>query len=82
MKPALFDLTNRVAIVTGAARGLGRALAQGLAAQGAGVVACDIDGDGAQMTAESIRGTGGESRARACGCRRCRQLRRAGPVTR
>ena len=57
--PGLFDLTGRVAIVTGAARGLGHALAHGLAAHGARVVACDINVDGVNATAESIRNAGG-----------------------
>jgi len=61
MDPGLFDLSGRVAIVTGAARGLGRVLAQGLASQGARVVACDIDVDGAHATAESIRAAGGSA---------------------
>jgi NAD(P)-dependent dehydrogenase (short-subunit alcohol dehydrogenase family) len=34
----LFDLTGKVAIITGAARGIGRVLAQGLAQAGAKVV--------------------------------------------
>lgn len=55
----LFDLADRVAIVTGAARGLGRALAHGLAQHGARVVAGDINLDGAKATAESIVSAGG-----------------------
>src|SRR5271165_2339132 len=38
----LFDLSGRVAIVTGAARGLGAAIARGLAGAGASVVVTDI----------------------------------------
>ncbi len=58
-RAGLFDLTDRVAVVTGAARGLGRALAHGLAEHGARVVACDINVDGANATAESIQSAGG-----------------------
>src|SRR5688572_12818451 len=61
MTAGLFDLSGRVALVTGAARGLGRALALGLAAHGARVVACDINVDGARETADAIRASGGQA---------------------
>ena len=48
------DLDGKVAVVTGAAHGIGHALAIGLAAQGMRVVAVDIDGAGAQATAKQI----------------------------
>lgn len=47
MSLSLFDLTHKVVIVTGGARGLGRVLAQGLAVQGASVVVADVDAHGA-----------------------------------
>jgi len=50
MSKALFDLTGKVAIVTGAARGLGKAAAVGLAAFGADVAAIDL-------AAENCKGT-------------------------
>ncbi len=53
-----FDLSGRVAIVTGAASGIGRASAERLAEAGAAVVCADRDADGATITAEHIRGTG------------------------
>ena len=49
-------LDDKVAIVTGSARGIGRATAELLASQGAKVVINDLDGDVAQQTASEIDG--------------------------
>jgi 3-oxoacyl-[acyl-carrier protein] reductase len=49
-------LDDKVAIVTGSARGIGRATAELLSAQGARVVINDLDGDVAQQTAGEIDG--------------------------
>ena len=56
-------LKDRVAIVTGAASGLGRGIAGALAAEGARVAILDVDEAGATETAEGIRGAGGEALA-------------------
>jgi NAD(P)-dependent dehydrogenase (short-subunit alcohol dehydrogenase family) len=47
---------GRVAVVTGAAQGMGKAVAQRLGQEGATVVAVDINGDGASATAKAIGG--------------------------
>jgi NAD(P)-dependent dehydrogenase (short-subunit alcohol dehydrogenase family) len=62
----MFDLTGRIALVTGAARGLGRAIAEGLARHGSAVGVVDRDGDGANEVARSIREAGGLASAFAC----------------
>jgi len=54
-----FDLHGRAAIVTGAAGGIGSAVAAALAAQGAAVLVADVDEDAANAVAEKIRGNGG-----------------------
>lgn len=57
-------LQDRVAIVTGAGRGVGRATAELLAREGAHVVVNDLDADAAAETVARIRGTG--ALAEAC----------------
>lgn len=49
-------LKDRVAIVTGGAHGIGRAICQVLARDGASVVIADADGDGARVTASMLGG--------------------------
>jgi 3-oxoacyl-[acyl-carrier protein] reductase len=56
-----FDLTDRVALVTGAASGIGRASAERLAEAGAVVVCADRDLDGATITFERIQEAGGRA---------------------
>lgn len=52
MSGELFDLSGKVALVTGAGSGIGRAIVAGFAAHGADALICDIDDAG---TAETVR---------------------------
>jgi rhamnulose-1-phosphate aldolase/alcohol dehydrogenase len=61
------DLAGRVALVTGAANGLGRAIALRLAAAGAQVVATDVDAAGIESVASAIVEREGAGAALACG---------------
>jgi len=54
-----FDLRGKVAAVTGAASGIGRATAEVLAEAGAAVVVADLDGPGAGQTVATIETAGG-----------------------
>ena len=54
-------LQGKVAIVTGAAQGMGRAIAMRYAREGASVVVADLNQDTSQTTADEITGAGGKA---------------------
>jgi 2-keto-3-deoxy-L-fuconate dehydrogenase len=60
------DLSGRVAVVTGGASGIGKAISTRLAANGAHVWVVDIDTDAANATADGIKQAGGEAWALPC----------------
>jgi NAD(P)-dependent dehydrogenase (short-subunit alcohol dehydrogenase family) len=59
-------LLDKVAIVTGAAQGIGRGIAHAFARQGADVAVVDIAGDRAAKTADELMGLGRKAIAVAC----------------
>ena len=61
MSLKMFAMDGRVAAVTGAASGLGLAMAEALASAGAHVALLDIDGAGLERAAEGIRSAGGKA---------------------
>lgn len=66
MKTDLFDLTGRVALVTGASRGIGEAIAGTLAAYGATVICTSRKPEGCEAVAARIVAAGGRADALAC----------------
>ena len=60
MTNPLFDLTGRTALVTGSSRGLGRAIAQGLAEAGAAVILNGVDAGRLETAAAEMRAAGHE----------------------
>jgi NAD(P)-dependent dehydrogenase (short-subunit alcohol dehydrogenase family) len=59
-------LAGRVAAVTGAASGIGEAVAEGLAREGASVMCLDLNLTGAEATAQRIAGAGGKAASALC----------------
>jgi NAD(P)-dependent dehydrogenase (short-subunit alcohol dehydrogenase family) len=60
---SLFDLTGKVAIITGSSRGIGRAIAEAMADQGAQVVISSRKEDACRVVADSINEKHGDGRA-------------------
>lgn len=61
-----FSLNDKVAVVSGASRGIGEAIARNFVAQGASVVLCSRKQEGLDAIAESIKSEGGKALAIAC----------------
>ena len=57
------SLKDRIAVITGAGQGMGRAVARSLADLGAAVVVNDLNADAAEKTAADLRSTGAEATA-------------------
>lgn len=66
MSTNLFDLTGKIALITGASRGIGESIARLLAEQGAHVIVSSRKIDGCQAVADSIVADGGSAEALAC----------------
>ena len=62
----LFDLTGRVSVITGSTKGIGKAMAEALAAFGSKVVISSRKADACEAVAASINESGGEAMAHPC----------------
>jgi NAD(P)-dependent dehydrogenase (short-subunit alcohol dehydrogenase family) len=63
---AMFALTGKVALITGSSRGIGRAIAQAMAALGAKVVISSRKADACEAVAKEIKGQGGDAHVVPC----------------
>ncbi|NNL57325.1 MAG: SDR family NAD(P)-dependent oxidoreductase, partial [Pseudomonadales bacterium] len=66
MSTQLFDLSGKVALVSGASRGIGESIAKLLAEQGAHVIVSSRKIEGCQAVAEAIVAAGGSAEPLAC----------------
>jgi len=74
-KTNLFDLDGKIALVSGASRGIGEAIARLLAQQGAHVIVSSRKPEGCEAVAEAIRAEGGQATAMACHIGEMEQIR-------
>ncbi len=63
---SLFDLTGKTAVITGASKGIGRAIARRMAEHGARVVVSSRKLDACQVVVDEIKAAGGEAIAVSC----------------
>src|SRR5689334_8832507 len=63
---AMFSLSGKVAIITGSSRGIGRAIAEAMAALGAKVIVSSRNLDPCEAVVREIRAQGSEAHAIAC----------------
>ncbi|HEX2887349.1 SDR family oxidoreductase [Vineibacter terrae] len=82
MASPLFDLTGKVAIVTGSSKGIGKSIAEQLALQGAKVVISSRKLPNCEAVAEGIRKQGGEAIAVGCNISEKAQLEKLVAETR
>jgi NAD(P)-dependent dehydrogenase (short-subunit alcohol dehydrogenase family) len=71
----LFDLTGRVALVSGAASGMGRAMSLAFAEAGADLMLADLNAEGMQKTAKEIEGMGCRVQPVVCNVSDLEQIR-------
>jgi len=74
MKNTPFDLTGKVAVVTGSSRGIGRASAELLAKLGAKVVISSRKADACEEVADGIKKAGGDAHVIACNISRREEI--------
>src|SRR5208337_349647 len=71
----LFNLSGRVAIITGGSMGLGRQMAEGLAEMGANLVLCARKKERCEQAAEELKQLGVETLALACDVKNAENVR-------
>jgi NAD(P)-dependent dehydrogenase (short-subunit alcohol dehydrogenase family) len=76
MTSTLFDLTGKVAVITGSSRGIGRAIAERMAEHGAKVVVSSRKLDACEEVVKSIKDKGGEAISLACNINRKEDLQK------